>query len=39
MKSIPCIFEPDLNLPETIVLSENLINFNPAKSKSIKFLF
>ena len=36
MKSIPCIFEPDVNLPETIVLSENLINFNPAKSKSIK---
>ena len=36
MKSVPCIFEPDVNLPETIVLSENLINFNPAKSKSIK---
>ena len=36
MKSIPCIFEPDVNLPETIVLSENLIKFNPAKSKSIK---
>ena len=36
MKSIPCIFELDVNLPETIVLSENLINFNPAKSKSIK---
>ena len=36
MKPIPCIFQTDLNVSADIGLSENLIQFNPSKSKSIK---
>ena len=36
MKPTPSIFQPDLNLYENIGLSENLIQFNLSKSKSIK---
>ena len=33
MKPTPCIFQHNLNVSEDIGLSENLIQFNPAKSK------
>ena len=36
MKPASCIFQHDLNLSENIGLSENLLKFNPFKSKSIK---
>ena len=32
----PCIFQPDLNAYEDIGFSENLIQFKPSNSKSIK---
>ena len=35
-KPTPCIFRTDLNDSEDIGLSENLIQFNPSKCKSIK---
>ena len=38
MKPTPCIFQTNLNLSESVGWSENLIQLNSSKSKSIKAL-
>ena len=37
-KSLPVIFQPELNLCMDLLITENLVPVNPTKSKAIKIL-